>query len=355
MPGEAAAKQAEGVEKQLEDLADHEKPHFSLDEITNGAMKKLYEHHEVPTLALRLLRGHTVFSQDWKSDLWLHMKNKQPFVSILLAHPKHPFRRRERIMALSVSCLLAWGMEAWFCRFWTSCQDHPEKDFITLFIQVLLFKIIVSAVINGVYDAVMELAFTCACVQTHHTDFVKNLAEKLSYVQFVLQLAIALAGLVAGFALIILRGSFVARDLITATREMVVGKIVGLLVVTMLLEFVGFFAGRRAQMKPSGEEALRKWDAPTRGCCGTDAPPPNQLWNKFIGPKNTFDDLPALAPTYDVNIWICGKAVYSERADNRAGIPRCCKRRNVNNAILPGPGRTESPTPEQPGKSAAEA
>jgi len=41
-----------------------------------------------------------VYSKNWKSDLWLHLKNKQIFISLFFAHPQHPFNRYERIAAL---------------------------------------------------------------------------------------------------------------------------------------------------------------------------------------------------------------------------------------------------------------
>lgn len=328
---EEAAAIETAVEKEVmgaeEKVADHEKEWFnSAEELGNGAIAKLYEHHEVNWLALRLLRGHCVFSRDWKSDLWLHMKNKQPFISIFLAHPRHPFRRRERLMAVSVSCLLAWGMEAWFCKFWSSCDEHPEKDIISLFIQVLLLKIVVSAVVNGVYDAVMEQAFTCACVQVGCSDIVKNLCEKLSLVQFFIQLAIAVAASVFGAIFLIVDENGNWKDIGTATKEMITGKLIGLLGVTMALELVGFYFGRRSQMKPiAGDEAaMKKWDASA----------PSKLWNRFVGKDKTFDDLPAAAPTYDIDVKICGKVLYSERKDNPSAIPCCFKRRKAA-AVVP--------------------
>eukprot|EP00927_Polykrikos_kofoidii_P080678 TRINITY_DN7761_c0_g1_i1.p1 TRINITY_DN7761_c0_g1~~TRINITY_DN7761_c0_g1_i1.p1 ORF type:complete len:376 (-),score=58.21 TRINITY_DN7761_c0_g1_i1:84-1211(-) len=299
-------------------------------ELSRGVLGNLYKDTEIDWLALRLLKGHCVFSRDWRSDLWLHMKNKQPFISILLAHPGHPFRRRERIMAVLLSCLLAWAMETWFCVFWTSCVDHPEMNFLTLLVQVLLFKIVVSAVVNGVYDAVMEQAFTCACVQTGHSNVVKNFCERLSFVQFFIQLTIAAVMFGFGLYWLLQDGEHSVHNILTATRELVVGKIVGLFVVTMLLELVGFYAGRRAQMKPTDEDAIHKWDQPSRGCFGLcpESEPPSYLWNRFIGKTKTFDDLPEHAPTYDVKVRCCCKVIYSERADDRTGIPKCCKRRS---------------------------
>ena len=51
-----------------------------------------------------------------------------------------------------MSCVLAWAMEFWFCAYWTSCTapyTHPDYNIIELFANVLLIKIAVSAVTNG--------------------------------------------------------------------------------------------------------------------------------------------------------------------------------------------------------------
>jgi len=34
-----------------------------------------------------------VFSRNYYSDLWLHLKNKQIFLSLFFVHPKHPFSK----------------------------------------------------------------------------------------------------------------------------------------------------------------------------------------------------------------------------------------------------------------------
>ena len=76
-------------------------------------IKEHPDKHEIDQLALRLLHGHCVYSKDWKSDYWLHMKNKQLFLSLFLVHSEHPFARWERRAALAASCILAWGLEVW--------------------------------------------------------------------------------------------------------------------------------------------------------------------------------------------------------------------------------------------------
>lgn len=63
------------------------------DELGRGALARGFKKVEINALALRLLRGHTVYSQSWRSDLWLHLKNKQIFLSLFFVHPDHPFSR----------------------------------------------------------------------------------------------------------------------------------------------------------------------------------------------------------------------------------------------------------------------
>jgi Ca2+-binding EF-hand superfamily protein len=107
------------------------------EELGRGALARAFKGHQISALALRLLRGHKVYSRNWKSDLWLHLKNKQIFLSLFCVHPDHPFSKRERISALAVSFLLAWGLEFWFCALWTSCDEHPNLNFFEVYRSIL--------------------------------------------------------------------------------------------------------------------------------------------------------------------------------------------------------------------------
>eukprot|EP00615_Pteridomonas_danica_P012061 CAMPEP_0114359918 /NCGR_PEP_ID=MMETSP0101-20121206/23400_1 /TAXON_ID=38822 ORGANISM="Pteridomonas danica, Strain PT" /NCGR_SAMPLE_ID=MMETSP0101 /ASSEMBLY_ACC=CAM_ASM_000211 /LENGTH=586 /DNA_ID=CAMNT_0001503747 /DNA_START=137 /DNA_END=1897 /DNA_ORIENTATION=- len=311
----------------------------SANELGRGAIARAFKQTEIDALALRLLRGHNVYSKSYKSDLWLHLKNKQIFLSLFLAHPQHPFNRAERISALVVSCLLAWGLEFWFCIYWTSCDEHPNMNFVEMFIKVLLLKIAISASLNGIYDAILEQAMTCACVQEGCPAGVKNGCEMLSLVQLIIQLgggvlilalgALALAGDFRPYGIPGRSQGFedvqFFNFVLITIRELFIGKCVGLFVVTVLIECLGFHFGRLGQMKPpkSDEEARLKWNDETMvGCCGVVKPPQNTLWNRFIGEDLEMEDLPDYAPTYDVDVYICGKIMYSERADNPGQIPK---------------------------------
>lgn len=212
----------------------------------------------------------------------------------------------------------------------------------------MLFKIIVSAVCNGVYDALLEQALTCSCVQEHHSDCVRNTFEYLSNVQCCLHFCVGAFMLFCGFYFVVQGRTNREEDLgtpfyvLTAFREFVVGKITGLFVLTMLIELLGFYCSRKAQMKPDGQEALQKWDAPTKSCFGGEGPPPNKQWNKFIGPKKTFSDLPEFAPTYDRSVGICCFTFYSEKAGNPQRIPCCFRRRRRPSTASPSAAATQS-------------
>jgi len=187
---------------------------------------------EADPLALQLLRGVCVFSRDWKADLWLTLKNKQIFLSMFLCHPKHPFSRTERRFAFAVSCILAWGLECWFCAFrYESCYDHPEYNFIELFIYILLFKIAISATVNGLYDATLEFAMTCACVQTGVPLQLKVCCEALSYFQLLIQFGGGCFLLLTGIYYLIfvthdgLLNGFFWADIVTSIKELFIGKV----------------------------------------------------------------------------------------------------------------------------------
>lgn len=308
-----------------------------LSELGGGAVARAFQHREIDALALRLLRGHCVFSRSWKTDLWLHLKNKQIVLSIFLVHRRHPFNRRERRWLFAVSCLLGWAMEAWFC-----ALRRPEicpgaqlnlNSIVWLWTHVIGYKIVFCAVSNGLYDVVLEQAMTCGCVQEGCPVCVRKGCEMLSVIQCLVQATFATALLFLGARKIVElnEGQSMWRllgDIGISVRELLLGKFFGLFVVTLLVEVLGFFLGRRAQMKPEARdlEGRRVWDQRKRGyCCGLcpKRQKPSHLWDKFIGVELEYEDLPPYAPTYDVELRLCGRVLYAERADMPLGIPRC--------------------------------
>ena len=58
----------------------------------------------------RLFDGCVVWSQDWKRDLWLYLKTKNPFISTLFSHPDHPYSPAERRNGLVLGLLYALGI-----------------------------------------------------------------------------------------------------------------------------------------------------------------------------------------------------------------------------------------------------
>ena len=315
-----------------------DKTFSTVDELGRGVLAKAFTSTTIGALPLRLLRGHVVYSRNWKSDLWLHLKNKQIFLSLFFVHEDHPFSKAERISAITVSCLLAWGLEFWFCVFWTSCDEHPDKNFVELFIHVLLLKIGVSAVTNGIYDAILEQAMTCACVQEGCPAVVKSGCEMCSFMALLVQAAgggvlIFLGGLaligglesfgVAGRAEGLHDGAFYGFLMVTI-RELIIGKCVGLFVVTMLVECLGFFARRKAQMKPpkSDTKARAAWETKSVSIFGVEGPAPSYMWNRFIGKDIEVENLPDWAPTYDVQVFFFWKLAYEEKFMEPSKIPK---------------------------------
>ena len=201
------------------------------------------------------------------------------------------------------------------CVLWKSCDDHDDMNFVLLFLTILLPKIAASAVLNGIYDAVLETFLTCPCVQEGCPKWLNRCCDGLSVVQLLIQTS---AGVIVSLlALAALAWSVRKEDrdhtmvhyLMVAVRELIIGKFLGLFVVTMALDSLGFLKGRREQMKParSDTQARQNWDNHQPKRCGGRAP--NSLWNKFIGSEKEVEDLPEVAPTYDIDVKICGRRI----------------------------------------------
>ena len=197
--------------------------------------------------------------------------------------------------------------------------------------QVLLLKIAISAITNGLYDAILECGMTCPCVQTGVPPRVRDCCEALSVVQLAVQLA---GGIIVAFlGLKYLweneKESF-TEDILTSIKELIIGKVIGLFVVTMLVETITFMFGRRAQMKPDRDEVerLAVWNAPSAPkfpfCYDKrfEGEPPCTMWNTFIGEKNHYIELPERAPTYDIDAKFFCWVIYSETATDNNDIPR---------------------------------
>ena len=203
---------------------------------------------------------------------------------------------------------------------------------------MLLLKIAVSAITNGIYDVVLEQAMTCACVQEGCPPYIQECCELLSIVALLIQTAggvviimlgwLALSGALENTWFDVPGRANDTSHMISYTtitiRELVIGKFFGLFVVTMLIECIGFFIDRKAQLKPSKDDVAAReiWNRPKDGCCGHKGRPPNHLWNRFIGEDSEFEDLPNFAPTYDFDVYFFHWIVYRERAAEPQKIPK---------------------------------
>lgn len=58
----------------------------------------------------QLYYGKALYSQSFLADLWMALRNKHVFFSVLLAHPLHPFSKLERLMVLIATLLFAYGI-----------------------------------------------------------------------------------------------------------------------------------------------------------------------------------------------------------------------------------------------------
>ena len=87
-------------------------------------------------------------------------------------------------------------------------------------------------------------------------------------------------------------------------RELVIGKLVGLFVVTSLIEVFSFMTKRRSHVKPAKENivAREKWNEPKVTLCGLRKNAPCSLWDRFIGADNEMEHLPSLAQIGRANV-----------------------------------------------------
>lgn len=228
------------------------------------------------------------------------MKNKNIFLSQWLVHPHHPFTKWERHFLLFASFEFALGLEMIFCVVFDYCSGSGESDFVSLFVQVIIWKILIGASLNGIYDALIEHFVTCGC-------FIDRCSRGCIWcIEFLS--GVALLALM-GFGLIVLLYAVTlvsnmensSRVVANAVKELVIGKVrlvtvapvasrstfhrlplcwspqrpsqrqpklpthcqlVGACLVCSSLDVVGYFYGRASQMKPGPAdlEARKKWD-----------------------------------------------------------------------------------------------
>jgi hypothetical protein len=294
-------------------------------EVITGPLAWLFNEEVVEDVPLRLLKGHCVFSQSYTGDLWLHMKNKHLYLSLFLAHPRHPFSMRLRLMHAIVSWWLAWGVELWYCNIVRpDLCPGSGKSMIWMFFNVYIYKTIICGIGSGLYDASLEQALTCGCVQDGCPRIIRRCCFLLSYFECLLQFVVATIIIIEAFKFLLHihadNGEFTLDVLITI-KELLIGKLFGANVVAFLVEGLAFLLTRRAQMKPPvlNVEARKAWDEPRPPICGLSFMPPRErpsmLWNRFIGDDHEYADLPEKAPSYEIQVKCCRRVVYSEQGD----------------------------------------
>lgn len=247
-----------------------------------------------------------------------------------MAHPRHPFGRCDRFALYLASCIFAWALEFVFCACWRpDICPGAGLNFVELWLKFLVWKTLISAVTNGLYDFLLEQTMLCACVQDGCPRIVKCCCKGVGYMQLLIHYCVGLCFLGTSFLLLgskhdNFKSDRWTGDLLITIRELIVGKILADIAVITLIESISFAIFRSSQMKPdtSNAKSNYKWNEPKcGGCCN----PRSHLWNKFIGSEVDFDCLPKLAPTYDVDVTpiLCCESltIYSEREAKPNAIP----------------------------------
>mmetsp|Transcript_59463 Transcript_59463/g.116644 ORF Transcript_59463/g.116644 Transcript_59463/m.116644 type:complete len:481 (+) Transcript_59463:104-1546(+) len=100
----------------------------------------------------RLYSGVVVYSKSWKEDLWLYFKNEHILASCLFAHPEHPFSPNDRFLVVSISLMVAFGLNCCF-------SSAGEGSLATI------LALTVGVVVQSIFDSSLKFFSTCPCVQ----------------------------------------------------------------------------------------------------------------------------------------------------------------------------------------------
>ena len=298
---------------------------------------KLISQNQVNPLVEKLAAGLLIFSQSYRDDFWLVYKNKHIFVSCFLVHGEHYYTGSERFSVLLVSLCVAFALSTVFARItkgmecgdtkysnWNDCMQDPK---VAAPIQDTIIFSILSSLIQMFYDQSAQYLVTCECAQNWPVIF-KYCAEALGKCVFWVLAVSAVIFLAVGGTMIATMGG----DFVTSLVMFVCTKLANFMLFTSIVLLVTFTKGRKAQMKPPAsvletEEGKKKWTEPREPIvpCLKQKGPRNELWNKYIGEKKTFKDLPLRPPDYDVEVRIslccvccndCDRVVYASKAKN---------------------------------------
>ena len=141
-----------------------------------------------------------------------------------MVHPGHPFTKWERHCLLFASFVLALGLETVFCVVFESCSGDEEKNFVSLFVEVIIWKILIGASMNGIYDALMENFVTCGCFVDRCSRGCIWCLEFISGIALLALVGVGLIVLLFGVTLVSAMDnpSMVAAN---AVKELLVGKV----------------------------------------------------------------------------------------------------------------------------------
>lgn len=274
--------------------------------VKDSAKKALSEDNvrRLPEVVERLQSGHAVFSQSFRSDLWLFLKNNHLIFSLFLAHPKHPFSPCERRVCLTCSLALGLGLTCLFNLMRGDDDGEGVSD-----AAVAAVTIVIGGALQGIYDTLLKLFATCSCVQSCPTP-VRSLFECCGAIGLAFQFIIGAVFCVSG--VLLLRAIHGGEELGVAAWQFFASKSQAWFVSSVLVASLSFWLRRRKQMRPDSPEAYEKWNAVPDGkkkmsLCGVGAAKPQSfLWNQYVGEDATFADLPVRAPRYSYTI--CGQS-----------------------------------------------
>ena len=88
----------------------------------------------------------------------IFLKNEHIILSCFMAHPKHPFSPYNRTLAVLISCMISFGLEAAF----SSIGILFGLETSTVF----MYSMTVGAAAQATFDVSLKFLSTCPCVQT---------------------------------------------------------------------------------------------------------------------------------------------------------------------------------------------
>ena len=91
---------------------------------------------DLPEVVQKLYFGKALYSQSYVADLWMALRNKHVFFSVLLAHPLHPFSKLERLMVLIATLLFAYGIASLAAQVFEEVLTLLPEDTVAAWYQI---------------------------------------------------------------------------------------------------------------------------------------------------------------------------------------------------------------------------